>query len=265
MTAAEDRKRAQEIADSQPFLIHQHTGGGVISIPAELAASLTPEQIEALRGPVPSNLSALREPFPPSQVGLLPQPYKKDAVRGTCDVCGKYHGLPAMHLDYVGHGAVTHRLLEVDPEWTWEPMAYTPEGLPALDRYGNLWIRLTVLGVTRIGVGDGASMKVLIGDALRNAAMRFGVALDLWMRGDGVDEKAEGEESIPEPAFEWTAGAVKARLIELLPSKEAAVEAWRNGHGDDLTEWSSAVADRLAHDWLDNQPVEEGDPGPESE
>ena len=43
MTAAEDRKRAQEIADSQPFLIHQHTGGAVITLPAAVAAALTPE------------------------------------------------------------------------------------------------------------------------------------------------------------------------------------------------------------------------------
>ena len=34
-------------------------------------------------------------------------------------------------------------------------------------------------------------MKVLIGDALRNAAMRFGVALDLWAKGDRADPTAE--------------------------------------------------------------------------
>jgi hypothetical protein len=85
-------------------------------------------------------------------------------------------------LDYCGHAAVTDRLLAVDPTWTWEPMATTPEGLPMPDGSGNLWIKLTVCGVTRIGVGDGKSMKELIGDAIRNAAMRFGVALDLWSK-----------------------------------------------------------------------------------
>jgi len=92
--------------------------------------------------------------------------------------------LPAVHLDYVGHAATTSRLLEVDPEWSWEPMAYDMAGLPMFDSNRNLWIKLTVCGVTRIGVGDGMGLKECIGDAIRNAAMRFGVALDLWAKED---------------------------------------------------------------------------------
>ncbi len=53
-----------------------------------------------------------------------------------------------------------------------------------MDKAGNLWIKLTVCGVTRPGVGDGKTAKELIGDAIRNAAMRFGVALDLWAKED---------------------------------------------------------------------------------
>lgn len=126
----------------------------------------------------------LRAKFPPGAVGKLPKPYKKDSERGNCPECGGYHGLPAAHLDYVGHAAVTDRLLKVDPTWTWEPLGLDEFGLPAMDKAGNLWIRLTVAGVTRVGVGDGASMKERIGDAIRNAAMRFGVALDLWTKED---------------------------------------------------------------------------------
>lgn len=106
----------------------------------------------------------LRAPFPRETIGKLPK-------GGT-------------QLDYVGHAAVTDRLLSVDPEWNWEPMGITPEGLPALDREGNLWIKLTIHGHTRLGVGDGRSMKEKIGDALRNASMRFGVALDLWSKDE---------------------------------------------------------------------------------
>lgn len=127
-------------------------------------------------------LKALRAAFPKGTVGQLPKPYKKDSPKGDCKDCGKYHGLPAVHLDYVGHAAVTDRLLEVDPEWSWEPMATDEHGLPKADRAGNLWIKLTVLGTTRIGVGDGNNAKEIVGDALRNAAMRFGVALDLWSK-----------------------------------------------------------------------------------
>ena len=129
----------------------------------------------------------LREAFPSKAIGKLPKPYKADSPRGNCKECGGYHGLPAVHLDYVGHAATTDRLLAVDPNWTWEPMATDEQGLPALDRKGNLWIRLTVCGVTRIGVGDGKSAKECIGDAIRNAAMRFGVALDLWAKENLVE------------------------------------------------------------------------------
>jgi hypothetical protein len=44
--------------------------------------------------------------------------------------------------------------------------------------------------VTRLGYGNaegksgGDAVKEIIGDALRNAAMRFGAALDLWHKGD---------------------------------------------------------------------------------
>jgi len=106
--------------------------------------------------------AALRKPFPKTAIGQLPK-------GGTM-------------LDYVGHAATTDRLLAVDPDWTWEPMATDEAGNPQPDAAGNLWIRLTVCGVTRIGVGDGNSMKIRIGDAIRNAAMRFGVALDLWSK-----------------------------------------------------------------------------------
>src|SRR5690242_16134863 len=81
----------------------------------------------------PKAATDLRKPFPPESVGKLPK-------GGTM-------------LDYVGHAAVTDRLLTVDPNWTWEPFALDANGLPAIQN-GNLWIRLTVCGVTRIGVGD---------------------------------------------------------------------------------------------------------------
>jgi hypothetical protein len=117
-----------------------------------------------------SNLGKLREPFPEHQISYLP----KGGVK----------------LAYVGHAALTDRLLDVDPNWTWEPLAYGPDGLPAIDEIGGLWIKLTVCGVTRLGYGDaqgktgGNAMKERIGDALRNAGMRFGAALDLWHKGE---------------------------------------------------------------------------------
>jgi hypothetical protein len=137
-----------------------------------------------------TGLALLREPFAAHQISLLPRPTRKENPKGKCPECGGWHGLPAVHLEYVGHAALTARLLDADPLWTWEPVAYDNRGLPALDESGGLWIKLTVCGVTRLGYGDASNqtgsnaMKERIGDALRNAGMRFGAALDLWHKGD---------------------------------------------------------------------------------
>src|SRR6476646_1173908 len=100
----------------------------------------------------------LRAPFKPEQIGKLPKPTKRENPKGKCQECGGWHGLPAVHLDYVGHAAITDRLLEVDPEWTWEPMARGANGEPLMTN-GGLWINLTVCGVTRPGFGDETNGK----------------------------------------------------------------------------------------------------------
>ena len=134
-------------------------------------------------------LKLLRKEFEPHQISKLPKPYKSDSQKGQCKECGGYHGLPALHLEYVGHAALTDRLLDVDPMWSWEPMSIDEQGLPRLDKDSGMWIKLTICGMTRLGYGSadgkkgGNATKELIGDALRNAAMRFGAALDLWHKG----------------------------------------------------------------------------------
>jgi hypothetical protein len=205
-----------------------------------------------------NRLADLRKPFPPAAVGKLPKPYKADSPKGNCKECGGYHGLPAVHLDYVGHAVVTNRLLDIDPQWSWEPMGLDPQGLPALDRSGNLWIRLTVAGVTRIGVGDGPSLKVAIGDAIRNAAMRFGVALDLWSK-----EELEGplEEHSPEAKPE-----LAPSLLKPPPLVTAKARAWTalkkikpDFHNDELQSFTAAaleargssIADATTDTWND--------------
>ncbi|WP_437582693.1 hypothetical protein ACSAGD_10545 [Paramicrobacterium sp. CJ85] len=163
-------------------------------------------------------LAKLREPFKPEQIGKLPKPYRRDSEKGKCQECGGYHGLPAAHLDYVGHAAVTDRLLQVDPEWSWEPVGFDEHGLPKFDQIGGLWIKLTVGGVTRFGYGDaqgkqGANaVKEVIGDAIRNAAMRFGVALDLWSKEDlaGAQDQAANREWVSEAEAAETVEDVKA-------------------------------------------------------
>lgn len=159
---------------------------------------------------ITGRLLMLRDPFEPNQISKLPKPFSKDSPKGQCKECGTFHGLPALHLDYVGHAALTDRLLNVDPLWTWEPLALDANGLPFLDKDGGMWIKLTVCGVTRLGYGDaqgktGANaMKERIGDGLRNAAMRFGAALDLWHKGIlhlDIDDEDEPVKQIAKPTI----------------------------------------------------------------
>lgn len=172
----------------------------------------------------PTGLSLLRQPFPPHQISKLPKPTKKDAPKGKCNECGGWHGLPAVHLDYVGHAALTDRLLDADPAWTWEPLSVSEDGLPVLDTYGGMWIKLTVCGVTRLGYGDaegksgGNAIKEVIGDALRNAAMRFGAALDLWHKGelhrdDDAPEPRQPAANQPAQTKDTSPKATAARIV----------------------------------------------------
>ncbi len=163
--------------------------------------------------PVLFQLSKLREPFPENQIGTIP---KKDKTTGK-----------TVHLEYVGHAALTARLLEVDPLWTWEPMGRTPEGLPARDENGGLWIRLTVCGVTRPGYGHatktgGDGMKEIIGDALRNAAMRFGAALELWHKGGGLYPDDKSVKDDEETDQSQSNDPRRARADELLKMYQTA-------------------------------------------
>jgi hypothetical protein len=186
----------------------------------------------------PDPLALLRAPFPPNQISKLPKPYKKDSPKGKCAECGGYHGLPAVHLDYVGHAALTDRLLDTDPTWSWEPVADpASQGLPVAP--GGMWIRLTVCGISRYGFGHpdgktgGDAVKETIGDALRNAAMRFGAALDLWHKGD-LHAHDDGE---PEVDLAAKAEELAMNLLRGCGSKEMFADAW----GKNKDGWKRAL------------------------
>jgi len=146
---------------------------------------------------------ALRAPFPKEQIQKLPT--------------------GGLQLYYVSHAWVTDRLLQVDPAWGWKPLAFTDAGLPAFDSNGGLWIELTVCGVTRYGYGEPQGRdkfdqtKGAIGNAIRNAAMRFGVALDLWAK------EAPGETK-PAPKATKELSTATQKMIERIGSAGSLVE-----------------------------------------
>lgn len=204
----------------------------------------------------PVGLALLRAPFAANHISKLPKPTKAqtDAVRDDyksgvrCQECGGWHHPKVVHLDYVGHAALTDRLLDCDAHWNWEPFALNERGLPALDENGGLWINLTVCGVTRPGYGStdgkkgGDAIKELIGDALRNAAMRFGAALDLWHKGDLHGDEGEAVETqIPQQTNSRQAKR-QTPFDDIKPLTQTDIDLINLitacNTVDDLTEWS---------------------------
>ncbi|MEG1246511.1 hypothetical protein [Gordonibacter sp.] len=163
---------------------------------------MTQERLNTLRAPFPDDAVSLKPVYTGSYEygaeydggGRIPE-----SAWGKCDVCGRYHALPAKHLRYVGHARITERLNDIDPEWDWRPLAVDSDGVPII-RGGSMWIELTVLGITRKGVGDAGSKigtnatKEIVGDAIRNAAMRFGCGLEMWFEQDDDDAYAPLQE-----------------------------------------------------------------------
>jgi len=187
----------------------------------------------------PEQAAALRKPFPSEMIGKLPKISCRDCTdsqgkvcdnhsKARCSACNNYITTAHVDLDYVGHAAATDRLLQVDPEWTWEPVAFGPDGLPVFGN-GGLWIKLTICGVTRMGFGDAGgksgpnAVKEAIGDAIRNASMRFGVALDLWAKADLHTDRAEQTATESRPAetdvvwaADWARRVLEADKVPVL-------------------------------------------------
>ena len=132
-----------------------------------------------------------------------------------------------LFLDYVGHADLTKILIAIDPYWNWKPLEVR-DGAPVINITGGIatmWIELTVLGKTIIGVGsckadkDDAA-KELIGDALRNAAMRFGIAINLWSKSDTPASAPrtirQQPTSVVNNVVQHPAGKAGAGLVKLL-------------------------------------------------
>jgi len=177
-----------------------------------------PDVLEILRAPFPPEAISHR-PQPWCRAcsdarGKVCADHKKT----RCPKCRQNITEAHVDLSYVGHADVTDRLLSADPAWSWEP-AYRdvdPEMLKAAIASGNaeivrmvidnspplfdsaaggMWMNLTIhdhdgRAVTRLGYADAQgksgpnAVKELIGDGIRNAGMRFGIALDLWSKSD---------------------------------------------------------------------------------
>ena len=99
-----------------------------------------------------------------------------------------------IQLDFVGHADITRILIEIDPLWSYEPCGWD-NGRPAIhveNGMATMWAYLIVHGKKMLGVGSVRADKQeldkeLVGDFLRNAAMRFGISLSLWTKNEWED------------------------------------------------------------------------------
>lgn len=187
--------------------------------------------------------AALAAPFKDDEIELLPKYTGKKGPDGKppkdsyqkCAECGGYHPFPCVHLSYVGHAGITMRLNEVvGPDgWDLRPLALTEQGTPRMSD-GGMWAELTILGVTKLGFGDSQgktgpnATKELIGDALRNVSMRFGIGTYLWSKSDkakaelqrqGVDD----DEPAAKPAAQEAAIGSDAKIIKAIHGKKNAL------------------------------------------
>jgi hypothetical protein len=220
---------------------------------------------------------------PEALIGYLPRVWCKacrDARGGHCDQHTKIRNCPKCHnnissahidIEFVGHADVTRILLEADPLWTWEPVAWSDTGEPLIVQRGSelrMWIRLTIHGHSRLGVGIVSTTKdepekQLIGDALRNAAMRFGIALALWSKSDretageaaasaprSAPEDAPAVEHHPEPpaapmATQGQVDEIADLAAEMDETMKAAMRGWTEQHGLDLRRLALAEATQV--------------------
>jgi hypothetical protein len=138
-----------------------------------------------------------------------------------------------IQLDYVSHAEITRILIQIDPLWDWEPVAFDDNGLPAfavINGMAHMTGRLTIHGVTRIGVGSVQHnkpdiIKELVSDFLRNAAMRFGIALSLWSKSEwetgGDDVKVSATPGRPVAKEKAKVGAKVAATPDKGPLTDA--------------------------------------------
>jgi hypothetical protein len=159
-------------------------------------------------GDSPKLRDALRNPFPPELIGKIPT--------------------GGMKRDYVGHAAVTDRLLKEAPDFT-----YTVDHIETQNGHVVGILATMTIGGKSIqeagGVGAknewGEELKLAISDFLRRGAMRFGVALDLWSRED-LQAVQDSPATSPPPAEVTNTDGGEALDTPPPASSSVAGETW---------------------------------------
>jgi hypothetical protein len=148
---------------------------------------------------------------------FLRRPFTTAAVRFKVQaIWPKENPTGGLIVSYIDARLVVERLNLVLPHLWFD--AYRPVG------NGQMWCDLTVDGITRSDVGEGQG-KGLVSDALKRAAVKFGIGVSLY--------------AIPSMRLDVQSGALKrpvsSKTLELTPSGEALLRSmysqWLDQHG----------------------------------
>lgn len=190
-------------------------------------------------------------------------------------------------LDYMGHADITLALIAIDPAYGYGWLCENGHRSDAVDEHGNrIGDRmrvdldaddnyvvegfLLVHGVERLGIGSvprvkykrgntevgpGDIRKELVGDLLRNCAMRFGLATGLWSKSDSHETATVVESASEAVAVSGLGEAVMAAIRQLQGAERDTFKEWVVGQGRKFpvqprtlftdTEWTAAVAEHL--------------------
>lgn len=116
-------------------------------------------------------------------------------------------------IEYIEWHTVADILDETAPNWS-----HTVKDIKALGDFIVVTVAITINGVTREGIGTGSArsemgIKKAEHDALKRAAVKFGIARDLYKRENDVAAKASDQNETP-------VDPVARSIAELITTKQ---------------------------------------------
>ena len=130
-------------------------------------------------------------------------------------------------VDYVEWHTVADVLDRTAPNW-----AHAVKDIRSIGDFVVVTVAITIDGVTREGIGTGSArsetgIKKAEHDALKRAAVKFGIARDLYKRDVDAAEPAKAYEFPADPIAKTLADMVTTKQLAMIRAvaREAAVDA----------------------------------------
>ena len=131
-------------------------------------------------------------------------------------------------VDYVEWHTVADVLDRTAPNW-----AHSVKDIRSIGDFAVVTVAITIDGVTREGIGTGSArsetgIKKAEHDALKRAAVKFGIARDLYKKGADASEAEETRPVFPaDPIAKTLAEMVTTKQLGMIRAvaREAAVDA----------------------------------------